>query len=68
VLSLNSWNGPLLMAFPSVRVGLQLALLSVILLLSWGLYFEMSVVYLFGFWQHSPMLVRHMTLWNGGKR
>jgi hypothetical protein len=65
VLSLTSRYDFILMAFPSVHVGLQFVSPSIILLLSWGLYFEMSVIYLCRCWQHIPISWRHMSIWTG---
>jgi hypothetical protein len=52
------------MIFPCVHVSLQFILPSIILLLYSGLYFEMSDVYLYRFWQHSSMRKKYMTMWN----
>jgi hypothetical protein len=46
VPSLTSWYDFLLVTLPSIHIRLQLVLPLVILLLSWGLYLEMSVIYL----------------------
>jgi hypothetical protein len=62
--SLTSWNVSLLTTFPSVHVRSQLVLPSVILLLFWGVYFEMSVYVDAG--SIAPCRGGgHISIWNG---